>query len=514
MKKLFEKCNEFKLRYEELLKNRNEVLEKLIKFKEIEVRLSSLNNQAQDLENRINDLEFKLQEIQKLKSRKVEIEFELNKLKDLEKELESKRSKLYQLNALKQLINKEIEILKNTKDKCPLCGNPLTSEKLRSILSKKLNEIKKLDQEINLLKNETSIIEKNLEKKDELIEELYRINSLMIQEKDLLNELNNLKMKFNEIINEIEVLNKELKLRNEIENRLKSIEIEINKLKEECDKCREIENELKEKESKLAEIEFLKNLKNEIEIKLKELSSEVSNLQDEYSKINQRITELMVYKVEFDNLCKIESDLNSRLSIIQGKLQSLEELKSKLINDISRFENEKKKIEELIKSYVNAYSNVIRIIDLLDKIKPKIRKKFIELLNQELNDMFLEVRHKSAFIGIRVNENYEIFVKRSDGIELNVESLSIGEKNLIALLFRYALAKVILGNVPIFILDEPTEHLDDEHRKRISQWIRNLANNVDLVLITSHVDAFETIADNLVKVHFINEKGEATFRNI
>ena len=112
-----------------------------------------------------------------------------------------------------------------------------------------------------------------------------------------------------------------------------------------------------------------------------------------------------------------------------------------------------------------------------------------------------------------MDEDYNIYVKRIDGIEIPVNSLSIGEKNLVALLLRYAIAKVIMGTVPIFILDEPTEHLDDEHRKRIIQWIRSLSSTTDLVIVTSHMDLIETIADNYIRVEFINEKNESIFRN-
>jgi exonuclease SbcC len=80
-------------------------------------------------------------------------------------------------------------------------------------------------------------------------------------------------------------------------------------------------------------------------------------------------------------------------------------------------------------------------------------------------------------------------------------------------MLRYAIARVIMGFIPIFILDEPTEHLDEEHRRRIASWIRSLSNGVRTVIITSHVDALETIADNVIRVGFINDKGESMFSN-
>ncbi len=41
-----------------------------------------------------------------------------------------------------------------------------------------------------------------------------------------------------------------------------------------------------------------------------------------------------------------------------------------------------------------------------------------------------------------------------------------------------------------------------------------MSNGVRTVIITSHVDALETIADNVIRVGFINERGgESMFAN-
>jgi exonuclease SbcC len=138
---------------------------------------------------------------------------------------------------------------------------------------------------------------------------------------------------------------------------------------------------------------------------------------------------------------------------------------------------------------------------------------FLDAVNSELSDMVREVMHKGSYVEVRLSGEYEVYVKRSDGVELSVDSLSIGERNIVALLLRYSIARSLLGNIPILLLDEPTEHLDDEHRRRIASWVRSLSNGVNTVLITSHVDILETVADNVVRMSFMNDKGESMFSN-
>ncbi|MFP3195493.1 MAG: SMC family ATPase, partial [Caldivirga sp.] len=101
----------------------------------------------------------------------------------------------------------------------------------------------------------------------------------------------------------------------------------------------------------------------------------------------------------------------------------------------------------------------------------------------------------------------------SDGRELPVSMLSMGEKNLVALVLRFALSKALLGDIPIMLLDEPTEHLDSEHRRRVSNWLRDLSEVVDTLIVTSHVDAFENTADNVIRVEVINLRGESVAYN-
>ncbi|NPA69495.1 MAG: SMC family ATPase, partial [Crenarchaeota archaeon] len=256
----------------------------------------------------------------------------------------------------------------------------------------------------------------------------------------------------------------------------------------------------------------LKELEN-VEKNIEETRSSIEKIRSELLSLSNLRERYENLKREHENIIEELKTLTDKISEIRGRLTTLREQIEKMERDIQEKKAMREKLREEYSKYYEAHKFISKVMDVVDRVKPVIRRIFLELLNNELNSMFVEVCHKTAFVSIRVTEDYEIYVKRRDGVELSVDALSIGERNLIALLFRYALAKVVLGNVPFLILDEPTEHLDDEHRKRIAQWLKNVSSEVGMIIITSHVDAFETVADNIIRVEFINEEGESTFRN-
>ncbi len=105
--------------------------------------------------------------------------------------------------------------------------------------------------------------------------------------------------------------------------------------------------------------------------------------------------------------------------------------------------------------YVSASDMLSKLQQVLDDVKPMVRRIFLDSVNEELNVMMKELMHKASYASVEVNEDYEVVVRRNDGVSLPVEALSIGERNLVSLMLRYAIARVVMGVIPILILDEP-----------------------------------------------------------
>jgi ATPase involved in DNA repair len=89
---------------------------------------------------------------------------------------------------------------------------------------------------------------------------------------------------------------------------------------------------------------------------------------------------------------------------------------------------------------------------------------------------------------------------------LGINSLSGGERTILAIAFRVALAKTLLGRLPgLMILDEPTQNLDAENKARLFEMVKEIAGMLEQVIVVTHDEEIIGRADNIVRVY--NEGG-------
>ncbi|WP_054857823.1 ATP-binding protein [Vulcanisaeta sp. JCM 16159] len=264
---------------------------------------------------------------------------------------------------------------------------------------------------------------------------------------------------------------------------------------------------------KLASADELERRVRDYESRLLSIRSERLGIEGRLRELEGRIRELEGVRARIKELSVRRDSLMREVGELRGRVNALRDRIEKLRGELTSRESELGRVRGELNRYVGASDMLSRLQQVLDDVKPVVRRIFLDSVNEELNVMMKELMHKASYASMEVNEDYEVMVRRNDGVSLPIEALSIGERNLVSLMLRYAIARVVMGVIPILILDEPTEHLDEEHRRRVGDWIRSLSNGVRTVIITSHVDALETIADNVIRVSFVNERGESMFAN-
>jgi len=230
------------------------------------------------------------------------------------------------------------------------------------------------------------------------------------------------------------------------------------------------------------------------EIKLKK-----GNVQKIPSSINGNLLEISQIdshtKMIFENITKLEKETNG---FNENEFLNLKKLANEKQVDLSQTDQkigaiiEKiTKYEEQIKSTQNAVSElkvVKKYVEELDTIQMNIfsrdgpvatslrswalntisskSSEYLTLLNTKIQRISLS--EKTRDISITCYSKNEI---------LDIESLSGGEQVSVALALRLGMASLLgASNLNLMILDEPTTHLDAEHKKSLVSVLSQLSN--------------------------------------
>jgi ATP-binding cassette subfamily B protein len=98
----------------------------------------------------------------------------------------------------------------------------------------------------------------------------------------------------------------------------------------------------------------------------------------------------------------------------------------------------------------------------------------------------------------KLAEAHEFIMEKPDGYHTLVQehgtNFSGGEKQ------RIAIARAILKNAPVMILDEATSAIDSNTESRIHEFLRTQAEKGKTVVIITHRQSALRIADNTIQI--------------
>ena len=498
-------------RIKELTRKRDELRNRLALARELRRRVDSINRELNEVNKSFTELNSELERIINLKPRVEELRRQLARRVSVETELEETKNELSRVNAEIEHVRTELNLLSGGGGKCPLCGRPLSRELAQELVASRELKLRELGRRAQELTDRVNRLGGELEGLAGVEAELRELEAELGKEGLIRASLDDLRRRRESLISELNSItniNEEV-----ITKELNNVETELARLDNELDSINRAKVEIAEIRGKLASAGDLEARVREIEGRLGDIARAKADLEGGLRELEARVRELGEVREVIEELRKRRDALLREVGELRGRVGVLRNKIDRLKAEITNRTNEVETLRVEINRYTGAADVLGKLQQALDDAKPIVRRLFLNSVNEELGIMMRELMHKASYASIEVGEDYEIMVRRVDGVELPVESLSIGERNLVSLMLRYAIARVVMGLVPLLILDEPTEHLDEEHRRRIASWIRSLGNGVRTVIITSHVDALETIADNVIRVGFINDRGESMFAN-
>ncbi|MEM1572289.1 MAG: SMC family ATPase [Pyrobaculum sp.] len=434
---------------------------------QLEEELEKIRKAAQELKTlpTFGDVEKEYFELRQVVSvvEKIPLEvksYDPSRLEEARQRLEDSSRRLAQVKSRLELLRDVVRLASRAEGGvCPVCGSPLRPEAVR--------------------RHELEII--GLEKEEK------RLVSLIEELRDEIKRLESLDRAYQTYR---EYLNVDLL---SAKKRLTELE-KMYKAKVETERRRAYLAALVEREAEvLGKLEKAKRRLAEAEVAIGEVGERLKKVEEELEK-----TQALLKEAEAEYL--LTRDRHREYTALQTLAKELREQLQSTELELQEAVAELEKAREDLSKLDKALAVAKNVRGTLAELKPAARQIFLRAINEELNHVFLKLRHKDAFKSaqlVEANGRYVARISTPNGY-IDHGLLSLGEQNLLALSLRVALARALLGGAPFMMLDEPTEHLDEEHRKRIVELVRDLTSVVPTVVVTSHLGEFEEVADNII----------------
>lgn len=497
----------------------------------------------EELEKKLSNFQELEKELKLLEEQKIIFETEIKTLKKSSKELSDKICPFLN-EKCQNLEDKEAEdyfsskisiktedlenLKKNIEEKTQILVEKVVFEDRKKQYFELEKSIKNLElslknEEINLKEIELDI--KNLDMDiQKLIENQEFQNSQMLREKkkELEVELRNLNLdeKRENLKNLLEILEIEkekiLKNQNSIENNLKEIDAYSKKIKEDTNKNIEsIKSERKTFENKLDDLknpynEYLKNnvLAEDLEnllIKVDKNIKELYSLRTEKNLLKEKVFNLeeKIKNIEIDELKEKYDTIKEELNEINKKLGSSQEKienYKKILEKISSQEEKQKKLLIEFKKLENKFNKASLIRNEVGQMGRAISKYMLSGISNIASVNFNKITGRTERIewSNEEKDKYAVYLVGQER-KIAFEQLSGGEQVSVAIAIRGTMTEYFT-NSKFMILDEPTNNLDTERKKLLTEYMGEILNNLEQSIIVTHDDTFREMAEKIIEL--------------
>jgi exonuclease SbcC len=249
--------------------------------------------------------------------------------------------------------------------------------------------------------------------------------------------------------------------------------------------------------------------------KMEELRTEIEDLEKNLRELEEIIKSMEKIPAELELLESenglLRTNRATQDQIIKGSLDVVQGINGRLVSlnkDLERYQDniEQADVLRITESWISQV--------LLPSIQ-SIEKNVLYTINQEFNKLF-----KRWFSSLIESDELQGFIDQDftpiveqGGYELEVESLSGGEKTSVALAYRLALNTIVkqVTNTMksnLLILDEPTDGFSKEQLNKLHDILNELGCNQ--VILVSHEKELETVADSIYRVNKLGNTSTVT----
>jgi len=464
-----------------------------------ESRLSEASREVEELPS-------KLTELDALTAEEAELEAQYGRYGEVVKGYEELSARSAELKAELSNLQSTLGSLNENVDRnCPTCLQPITAEYAKRVSAQLAEKLHSLEARLRSLEESRSATRRE----KELLEERgLRLRKMAVEAEALRHTVEGLRRRMEEVT-ELErrkadlegALEKASRDQEELlrlEREVQAITERLRELDRDLGRLQDINERLLGKAALEERIRRLSEEQEALELRIRGLRAEEDRLRASF---NQAELDALVGQQE--GLGKEIERLLDESGTIKGRMSELTE----------RFRELREKLG-LLSSVRSEVERWRRIAELTLQVRASfrgsqsmLRKQFIDSINVEAEQIFLDVRRKRRLDGLMLEPDYGVYVLEAEA-KYPLSAYSGGERTLAAIVLRTAIAKTVLGEVSLLIYDEPTEYLDPDHRESLVNWLKDYGE-IRQVIVVSNLGDFEDVADNVIRVS-MGEDGMST----
>jgi DNA repair protein RAD50 len=477
---------------------------------EYEFQLMEIDNRlSQSQENMFNVLELskEVQEIIRLKNDLKDLDKEINALEPFMKSANESKNKREELRQKVRTLKKDIEELNNVrelriKEETDLRNRLHTLEMGQCNKQNCFNNRNRIQQQIEELNKEILCQEKlisplfnQITKVDneikDLMDELQEFrNRRSESEEAIMSELNKLQLfydSFTKIEREIASYNRSGK-----KEKLDEYTKQVERVQQNITEKERCSDEFKDKIHKLdMQIGQTRQTERDIQdnIEYRSLKVEIEKLQEQIEKLCQELENqgLTSYK---ERLAFLQDDQNRMTSEFSSITGNMEQLKVSINIDKEDLKTQYKNIEARFKEQwaikhgdQEAITEIDRLISELENTLMNYHTRKMQEINNKIYELWdkayngddierIEIRSEQESTQNNRSYNYRVVMTKNRS-ELDMRGrCSAGQRMLASIIIRMALAECFSKGFGMFVLDEPTTNLDENHINNLSESLR------------------------------------------
>ncbi len=201
---------------------------------------------------------------------------------------------------------------------------------------------------------------------------------------------------------------------------------------------------------------------------------------------------------------RLESDIGR----LEGEIDRVRAQIDEMKRDLERYLDRASKMPLYEKAYVVLERLADRVLGKDGLIARELISKLVSNLNDAVNSILYRLGRDFR---VAIDEDFHLSIVIG-GASYDLRNLSGGEKTILAIALRLALARVVMGRVPsILILDEPTQNLDEENKRMIFNAIKEVSGRLDQVIVVTHDEEVEDIADHVLYVYKVGDQSRVEY---